>query len=282
MTTTFLPDAIRRLDRRPFFFRSEMDRLLTFSMLFSCILVAIRILHTGSINFILMPWNLFLAYCPYAITTWLTRRQPRQPLIEPYPLGPTASGSLSERPSARRHFLPTQIPGASTRLLGARIQIPGPHPLLLTWLLFPAWLLLIPNSFYILTDLFHLTDYHNHRIPQWFDLALIFSFAWNGLLLGVLSCRQMEKLLFPNANTFTRSLFIYPLMMLSALGVYTGRYLRYNSWDILSDPFQLIADITRMIIHPFRNQYAWDMILCYAILLSFIYIMLNKISRALA
>jgi uncharacterized membrane protein len=92
----------------------------------------------------------------------------------------------------------------------------------------------------------------------------------------------MEKLLLPKANTFTRSLFIYPLMMLSALGIYAGRYLRYNSWDILSDPFQLIADIIRMIIHPFRNQYAWDMIFCYAILLSFIYIMLNKISRALA
>jgi uncharacterized membrane protein len=276
MTTTFLPEATHAHDRRPFFLRSEIDRLLTISMLFSCTLVAIRVFRSHSISFIFMPWNLFLAYCPYAITTWLTRRQPRQLLIEPYPLESTAPGSWSSRTKPAGGFAPA--PGG----LRPPARRPFSHPQILVYLLFPAWLLLIPNSFYILTDLFHLTDYQHPRIPQWFDLALIFSFAWNGLLLGVLSCRQMEKMLLPHANTLSRSFFVYPIMLLSALGVYAGRYLRYNSWDILSDPFQLVADIIRMIIHPFRNQYAWDMIFCYAILLSFIYLMLKKVSRALA
>ena len=157
-----------------------------------------------------------------------------------------------------------------------------------------VWLLFVPNAFYMLTDLYHLSDNRSPRIPEWYDLALIFSFAWNGLLLGVLSVRQMERLLESRRLAsgifgrrrrvplrFPGGVFVYPVIGLCALGVYTGRYLRYNSWDILSDPFQLIGDMAGMIIHPLHNQPAWSMILCYTILLSFIYTMLKKISRAL-
>jgi uncharacterized membrane protein len=209
--------------RRFLFLRTELDRLLTASIIFSCALVAFRVLHTGSIVFLFLVWNLFLAYIPYALSTWLTTR-----------------------------------PGWNRRL-----------KLIVTLI----WLLFLPNAFYILTDLYHLYDRRHPGIPEWFDLAMIFSCAWNGLLLGVLSLRQMEKLF---------NLPVYPIMALNALGIYVGRYLRYNSWDILSNPFELITDITDMIIHPFRNHYAWDMILCYTILLIFIYTMTKKLGRALS
>ena len=41
-----------------------------------------------------------------------------------------------------------------------------------------VWLLFMPNSFYMLTDLFHLDNMDNGN--PWFDLTLILSFAWNG------------------------------------------------------------------------------------------------------
>ena len=157
-----------------------------------------------------------------------------------------------------------------------------------------VWLLFFPNAFYMLTDLYHLHDSRNPRVPEWFDLAMIFSFAWNGLLLGVLSLRQMERLLESKRLAkaifgkrlqvplpFPAAVFVYPVIGLSSLGVYTGRYLRYNSWDIVSSPFQLIADMFDMVVHPLRNQPAWSMIVCYTILLSFVYTMLKKISKAL-
>ncbi|WP_431213286.1 hypothetical protein ACQ86N_48150 [Puia sp. P3] len=58
--------------RKPLFLRTELDRMLTSSMCFSCMLVFIRVLHTGRPIFIFMIWNLFLAYIPYALSTWLT------------------------------------------------------------------------------------------------------------------------------------------------------------------------------------------------------------------
>ena len=235
--------------RNRWFLRSEIDRLLIGSMCFGCGLVVLRMIHAHSLLFVFMIWNLFLAFVPYGLSSWLSRRLDR---------------SLS---SVRPLFL---------------------MAVCLVWLLF------IPNAFYMVTDLYHLHDSRNPRVPEWFDLAMIFSFAWNGLLLGVLSVRQMERLLeskklasavfgerFRVPLPFPGGVFVYPVLGLAALGVYTGRYMRYNSWDVLSNPIGVVLDIGKMVVHPLRNQPAWDMILCYTILLSLIYTMLKKLSRAL-
>lgn len=146
-------------------------------------------------------------------------------------------------------------------------------------LLFIAWLLFIPNSFYIITDLFHLEI--RTGIPLWFDLALIFSFAWNGILLGVLSVRQMEKiaqLKFPSMGEWK---FVYPIMLLNAFGVYIGRYLRYNTWDVIANPFQLTNDLIYLLIHPVRHRFDWSMIFCYSIFMTLIYLAIKRMSKAL-
>jgi uncharacterized membrane protein len=216
-----------------------VDQVLTLSMLFSCLLVAARVLHTGKFTFVFMPWNLFLAYVPYFISTTLTR------------MVPVGRHTLTHPGARRNNFL--KIAGLI------------------------AWLLFIPNSFYILTDLYHLADSHrNIHVPEWFDLILILSFAWNGLLLGVLSTRQVEKLLAPDASFLGRWVFLYPIMWLNALGVYIGRYLRYNSWDIFTNPVDLLRDIITMIAHPLRHHDAWSMIFCYSVLLTLIYSLFTK------
>jgi uncharacterized membrane protein len=144
-----------------------------------------------------------------------------------------------------------------------------------------VWLLFIPNTFYILTDLYHLGDDHNdYRMPDWFDLTLIFSFAWNGLLLGLISVRQMEKLCALTVIKKYPIRFIYPVMLFNALGVYIGRYLRYNSWDLVADPFHLIRDICTICIHPMADRYAWGMIICYSLLMTIIYSTVKQMSSS--
>ena len=140
-----------------------------------------------------------------------------------------------------------------------------------------AWLLFIPNSFYIITDLFHLGM--NEVVPLWFDLALLLSFAWTGILYGIVSVREMECFLQKWTGRDVGLFFILPVMFLNALGVYVGRYMRYNSWDIITDPLQLIMDILYLCIHPIRNVHDWSMITCYTALLLLIYQTVKKLSR---
>ncbi|MGZ3846645.1 MAG: DUF1361 domain-containing protein [Flavisolibacter sp.] len=142
-----------------------------------------------------------------------------------------------------------------------------------------VWLLFIPNSFYILTDLFHLDM--NETVPLWYDLALLLSFAWSGLLFGIVSLRHMEKLF---EKTFHRKFdifFIIPVMALNSFGVFVGRYLRFNSWDVLTSPLQLINDIIYLFVHPIRNRFDWSMIVCYTVLLTLFYYTIKKLSKTL-
>lgn len=141
-----------------------------------------------------------------------------------------------------------------------------------------VWLLFVPNSFYIITDLFHLDM--NQVVPLWFDLALLLSFAWNGLLFGIVSVRQMEKAFETYFNKKFDLLFILPVMFLNGLGVYVGRYLRFNSWDVITNPLQLISDIVDLFIHPIHNRLDWSMIVCYTLLLTVMYVTIKKLAKA--
>jgi uncharacterized membrane protein len=206
-----------------------MTEWLIISCGFSMLLLASRMLVTGSIEYCFLPWNLFLAFLPYAITSSLFYK------VE-----------LIEKP-----------------------------PALIALLL--LWLLLFPNCFYIMTDLFHFR--HINSAPRWFDLLLIFSFAWNGICLGILSLRKVEFIFSIAAGKKYSFIFVIAVMELAALGIFIGRYLRFNSWDILTDPFRLAGEITLLLIHPLRNGYAWGMTVCYAGFLTLLYMVIKKLGE---
>jgi uncharacterized membrane protein len=117
------------------------------------------------------------------------------------------------------------------------------------------WLLFFPNAPYLVTDLFHLEP--RHGVPYWYDLALIMSCAWNGLMLAFASLLDMHTLVRQRLGFWAGWVFVALALGLSAFGVYLGRYLRYNSWDILSNPFTLFYDIVQRILHPFHNWQTW-------------------------
>lgn len=140
-----------------------------------------------------------------------------------------------------------------------------------------AWLLFIPNSFYIITDFFHLARMGS--APEWFDLLLIFSFTWNGILCGIISLRRVEIILALLRGKSFSIFLVFGVMWLSAFGIYIGRFLRFNSWDIITDPFSLAAEILDMVIHPFDNTYTWGMTLCYAVFMTLLYFTIKKLSE---
>lgn len=136
-------------------------------------------------------------------------------------------------------------------------------------LIIMAWILFFPNSPYILTDLFHLKA--RNTIPIWYDLIVILSYAWTGLICGFLSLSDIEKLL----SGYTRERFINGIVVLflfmSSFGVYLGRFLRWNSWDVLNNPFGLFNDIVLRFIYPLEYTKTWGVTLLMGIMLNFMY-----------
>ena len=118
-----------------------------------------------------------------------------------------------------------------------------------------VWLLFFPNAPYIITDLFHLEP--RAGVPYWYDLALILSCGWNGLMLGFASLMDMHTLVRQRLGFVPGWAFATVALGLSAFGVYLGRFLRFNSWDILSNPFTLFYDIVQRFLHPFHNWQTW-------------------------
>ena len=140
-----------------------------------------------------------------------------------------------------------------------------------------SWLLFFPNAPYILTDLFHLRL--KSAMPIWFDLVLILSFAWTGLLFGFLSLLDIENILGKSIKSRYITLISIGLMFLGSFGIYLGRFLRWNSWDIISEPFKLIYDIGDRIINPFSHPRTWGVTILMGILLTIIYLSLKLMQK---
>jgi uncharacterized membrane protein len=136
-------------------------------------------------------------------------------------------------------------------------------------LLIISWILFFPNSPYILTDLFHLRL--NGSAPIWFDLVLILSFAWTGLIYGLISLMDIEKRLITYLNRKLVNALIISFLFLAGFGIYLGRYLRWNSWDIINNPLGLTGDIMDRFMHPLSHPRTWEMTLLMGLLLNMIY-----------
>lgn len=109
-------------------------------------------------------------------------------------------------------------------------------------------LLFLPNAPYIITDLFHLKK--NLVAPMWFDLILILSFSVLGLILFIATIERLFKILAPFFKSQRLFSFIKFLILLSnGYGMYLGRYLRFNSWDLISKPDNLVLTMYQSVFN---------------------------------
>lgn len=182
---------------------NKLIKTMAVSSALCVMLFFVRLEWSGSLFYIFLGWNLFLAWIPFLCSLLLT-----------------------EANAVKRSKY-------------------------LQFVLFFCWLVFFPNSPYIITDLFHLKQ--KMGVPLWFDLVLILSFAWNGLLLGFASLFEIQCFLKKYYKSSTVNIFIVLLMVLCSFGIYLGRYPRWNSWDIVSNPYNLFVDIFNILIHPLNN-----------------------------
>lgn len=102
------------------------------------------------------------------------------------------------------------------------------------------WLAFLPNSFYIITDLVHLTKSGKSII--WLDIPMLCLFSHIGFILGLESIFRFEKIILKNASAVLKKSLIMMLSLLCGFGIYIGRILRFNSWDIMQQPIRLIEN----------------------------------------
>ena len=141
-----------------------------------------------------------------------------------------------------------------------------------------AWLLFFPNAPYIFTDLTHLTTryYAGHF---WVDLTLILICALTGLVLGFLSLYLMQSLVRQRFGQIASWLFIAAVAGVSSFGIYLGRFLRFNSWDVIVKPVKLYQGINAWAADPLASSSSFAFPVLFATFLFVAYVMLYALTH---
>jgi uncharacterized membrane protein len=137
---------------------------------------------------------------------------------------------------------------------------------------FGLWLLFLPNAPYILTDILHLT--RTSDAPAWYDLALLLSCSGTGLLVGYLSLVDVHGIVARRLSPVYGWIFALVSLVLSGFAIYLGRFLRWNSWDVLLTPSRLF-DMTAILTQPVSNARPLSVTLVFGIILVLGYISLR-------
>lgn len=115
---------------------------------------------------------------------------------------------------------------------GGRILVP---------VLVVLWVLFLPNAPYIVTDFVHLAP--DPPVPLWFDVLLLMTFAWAGLLLGFVSLHILRRLGQPLVGPVVAWALVVVVLAASSLAIYLGRFAEANSWDLLVQPLRVLREL---------------------------------------
>jgi uncharacterized membrane protein len=141
------------------------------------------------------------------------------------------------------------------------------------------WLLLLPNASYLITELNHSHRRENDPVPFWFDIILVITLAMSGVLNTVLNVFLAHAILSITIyGDFARS-FLRPgglitiavILILLGLGMYLGRYPRFNSWDV-RHPGQFVRKLRTHFSEPGNIAACVGFTLTYAVFLALMYI----------
>jgi len=113
-----------------------------------------------------------------------------------------------------------------------------------------VWLLFLPNAPYVLTDFIHLGAEH-----QQFDAILLASFAFTSLALGFASLLLVQLVVTRAAGAAIGWLVALSSLFAASVGIYLGRILRLNSWDVVQRPGRLAQIGRDRLYDPFGNRH---------------------------
>ena len=140
------------------------------------------------------------------------------------------------------------------------------------------WLIFFPNAPYMLTDLQDLAR-RSFDAPLWYDVIIVVWASWTGMLLGVISLYLMQDIIIRTFGRLPGWIFVFVISALSSFGIYIGRFVRLNSWDILQNPTEVAQDILGLVIDPSRRLAAFTIL--YTIFFLFVFLLMYSFSHML-
>jgi uncharacterized membrane protein len=140
------------------------------------------------------------------------------------------------------------------------------------------WLIFFPNAPYMLTDLQDLAR-GSFDAPLWYDVIIVVWCSWTAMMLGVVSLYLMQDIVRRTFGRFSGWAFVFIISAASSFGIYIGRFVRLNSWDILQNPGETAVDILGLVIDPTRRLAAFTLL--YTFFFLFIYLLLYSFSHML-
>lgn len=128
------------------------------------------------------------------------------------------------------------------------------------------WLLFLPNSFYLVTDLIHLEP--STSISYLYDMVMLTSFVLTGVIVGMMSIYLMHMALRRRLGPRGVYITLGAVFLLSSLGIYFGRFLGWNSWDIVVNPVGLLLDVGDRLVYPTQHQNTYTTTLLFFVFIS--------------
>lgn len=143
-------------------------------------------------------------------------------------------------------------------------------------LILVAWLLFLPNAPYLLTDLLHLKP--RYGVPHWYDVMLLSTFGFTGLMLGWISLQRVQIWLSWRLSPVWVWSIILSCLLLCGYGVFIGRFQRWNTWDVLTNPFALLYDVQRVLFDPIQYLDTFGLGIVFAAFLTIGYLLFHALS----
>jgi uncharacterized membrane protein len=103
------------------------------------------------------------------------------------------------------------------------------------------WLIFFPNAPYMITDLKYV-GVEADTVYSWVFLVYIASGAVFSMLMGLSSLQDIHQLLLKRIGRLGGNIILAVAILAGGFAVYIGRFLRFNSWDVLQ-PFSLLQRV---------------------------------------
>lgn len=141
-----------------------------------------------------------------------------------------------------------------------------------------VWLVFLPNTFYMVSDFVHLQEVG--RVDLLYDVVMFASFILNGVTLGFISLFIVHSQLAKRISQRAAGTMIGTILLLCSFAIYIGRELRWNTWDILTNPSSLLFDVSDRVLNPHEHPQAFTTTASFFVLLGSLYLVLWYAAKA--